>query len=57
MKQTCEDPYQNGCKDSAMYYRPKLYSDRPDTPEYLCSGCYIQLAADNQINEDEWGFL
>lgn len=53
----CADPYQNGCKDDAMYYKPRVCTDNPDEPEFLCELCFLALIEQGGINADDWEMI
>ena len=49
----CDDPYQQGCKERADYYRSSGYPDRPDQAEYLCAVCFEAQELQRDINIQE----
>ncbi len=53
----CDDPYQNGCDDEARYYKPRIYTDKPDEPEFLCEKCFLQLLEDKRVSLDDWEMI
>jgi hypothetical protein len=50
----CSDPYQDGCKEDAKYYRLRTWLDNPDMPEFLCEDCFDCLVNDGDIDPSEW---
>ena len=50
----CDDPYQTGCDDDAMYYKPQVCTDKPDEPEFLCEECFLALIEQGGLNSDDW---
>lgn len=53
----CEDPYQIGCKDEAMYKKIGENREEPDEAVYLCDDCYHAMLDDGNINEDDWELI
>jgi len=54
----CDDPYQSGCKEEAIYYRERIWKDKPDEPQYLCQDCYDCLVESyDGFNPDEWEMI
>lgn len=57
LEDVCSDPYWNGCKESPAKYRNRIWSDPPDTPTFLCQGCFDQMVEDGHIDPSEWNDL
>lgn len=53
----CSDPYWDGCKNHAMYYRERIWSDKPDYPQFLCEGCFEAELSDGNIDPHEWQLI